>query len=182
MFRIRLMIAGVALGTCSVTMAQDYFDFGSIPGVSDQPAIQLDLDPMLLGFATATTRAENPAVAELLSGIDGVRIRVYKDLQDVGDIVDFVDEASNRLERDNWQRAVSVQDRETIRVHFRGEESLITGVTAMFVSEREAIFVNVVGTITAEQLARSIESLGAGDMLASLGQINLGNVQLDPDD
>jgi hypothetical protein len=64
----------------------------------------------------------------------------------------------------------------------RGEESLITGVTAMLVSEHEAVFVNVVGRITAEQVAQSRESIGGGEMLASFGQINLGNVQLDPVD
>ncbi|HUF71380.1 MAG TPA: DUF4252 domain-containing protein [Gammaproteobacteria bacterium] len=175
MFTKRLIVAGLAVGTGTIAMAQDYFDFGQIPGVPDQAAVQVDLSPTLLGIASATTRRENPAAAELLSSIQGVRVRMYKALENVDDVVEFLDEASERLEREDWERVVSVQDDGNIRIYIRGNEETITGVTAMIVGEAEAIFVNVAGSISAQQLSESIAGLAGmdpGQMLASLGQLN----------
>lgn len=172
MLNVKLCIAGMALGTCTAAFAQDYFDFGQIPGVPDEPAVQVDLNPMLLGLASQTARADNPAAADLLSSIDGVRVRVYKDLEDVDDVVDFVNRVSDRLESDAWQRVVSVQDEGNVRIYVRGDEETVTGVTAMIVGEDNAIFVNVAGAISAQQLAQSIAQMNAGKMIASLGQFN----------
>jgi hypothetical protein len=171
----RLFVAGIAIGSCTIAVAQDYFDFGQIPGVPDQPAVQIDLSPTLLGIASETTRSENPSAADLLSSIDGVRVRVYKSLENVTDVVEFIDEISERLERANWERVVSVQDDGNVRIYVRGDEQTITGVTAMVVSDSEAVFVNIAGSISAEQLAQSMAGLAdmnPGEMLASLGEMN----------
>jgi len=180
MFTKRLIVAGVAIGTGTIAMAQDYFDFGQIPGVPDQPAVQVDLSPTLLGIASETTRAENPAAADLLSSIDGVRVRVYKSLENVTDVVEFLDEASERLERDDWERVVSVQDEGNVRIYVRGSEETITGLTAMVVGDGEAVFINIAGSISAEQLSQSMAGLAGmdpGQMLASLGQLNFAGQQ-----
>ena len=137
MFKIRLLIAGIALGAGSIASAQDYFDFGQIPGVPDQAAVQIDLNPTLLGLVSATTRAENPAAADLLSSIDGIRVRLYKTLENIDDVLEFVDDASARLERANWQRIVSVQDDANIRVFVRSDGESITGATAMIVGDKD---------------------------------------------
>lgn len=175
MLRPNLLIAGAALGTCSLAFAQDYFDFGDIPGVPDEPAVQVDLDPALIGLASSTARAENPAAAELLSGIEGIRVRVYRSLEDVDAVAGFIDELEARLERDDWRRAVSVQDDSRVRVYIRGDEAFVTGVTAMIVNDREAVFVNVAGSVSAQQLAQSMSAMGGGDVLASLGALNFAD-------
>lgn len=176
----KLVIAGIAVGTCTIAVAQDYFDFGQIPGVPAQAAVQIDLSPTLLGIASETTRAGNPAAADLLSSIDGVRVRVYKSLENVTDVVEFLDEAAERLERDDWERVVSVQDDESVRIYVRGSEETITGLTAMVVGEDEAVFLNIAGSISAEQLSQSMAHLAGmdpGEMLASLGQLNFAGPQ-----
>lgn len=175
MWKTKLLIAGVALGSGSLAFAQDYFDFGDIPGVPDQPAVQLDLDPALIGLASSTARAENPAAADLLSGIEGVRVRVYKSLEDVDAVTGFIDELAERLERDDWRRVVSVQDGSRIRIYIRGDDEFVTGVTAMIVDDSEAVFVNVAGSISAQQLAQSMSAMGGGELLASLGELDFGN-------
>jgi hypothetical protein len=169
MVRMRLLVTGVALGTCTVAFAQDYFDFGQIPGVPDEPAVQVDINPMLLGLASAASRAENPAAADLLSSIDGVRVRIYNSLEDVDDVVGFVDDASARLESADWQRVVSVNDAGRVRIYIRGDEETVTGVTAMIVNDGDAVFVNIVGSISSQKLAESLANLDAGEVLGSLG-------------
>jgi len=167
----KLFVVVGVLGVGTVAVAQDYFDFGQIPGLPDRPAVQVDLDTMLLGLASATARSADPAVAELLSGLEGVRIRVYKTIEDVGDVVEYVDEASDQLERADWQQVVRVQDEGEVRVYVRGDGESLTGITAMIVGEGEAVFVNVAGSISSEQLAQVATTFGAGEILGSLGEI-----------
>ena len=175
MFAKKILVASFALTLFSAAQAQDFFDFGQIPGVPDKATVEVDLNPTLLGLASQTTRAENPAVADLLAGIDGVRVRVYKSLENVSDVADFISEASSRLERADWQQVVSVQEDQTVKVYIRGDEDTVTGVTAMVLGDAEAVFVTVAGTISAEQLAQTMAMLGGSEMLASLGELNFGN-------
>ena len=178
MVRKTLVVAGIALVACSVANAQDYFDFGSIPGVPEQPAVQVDLNPTMIGLFSATARAENPAAADLLAGIEGVRVRVYHKLDNVDEVSSYLTTVASRLERDDWQQVVSVEDEARVRVFIRGNEETITGITAMVVGEAEAVFINVAGSINAEQLAQSVASFNpaafgdAGQMLAALGAMN----------
>ena len=175
MFAKKILVASFALTVVSVVQAQDFFDFGQIPGVPDKATVEVDLNPTLIGLASQTTRAENPAVADLLAGIDGVRVRVYKSLENVSDVADFIAEVSNRLERADWQQVVSVQEDRTVKVYLRGDDDTVTGLTAMVLGDAEAVFITVAGTLNAELLAQTMSTLGGGEMLASLGQLNFGN-------
>lgn len=167
----RLFVAGVALSAGTLASAQDYFDFGQIPGVPDQPAVRVDLSPMLLGLASETTRPSNPGLADLLSSLDGVSVRVYKNLEDIDDVVAYVAEISEELARADWEQVVQVQDGSQIRVYVQGDEQVITGLTAMVVGDGQAIFINVAGSINPQQLAQVAATMGAGDVLASIGSI-----------
>jgi hypothetical protein len=167
-------IAAVALTLGPLAFAQDYFDFGQIRGVPDRPAVQVDLNPMLLGIASQTVRSENPAAADLLASVDGVRVQVYTDLEDISDVVEFVEEVSSRLEQDDWQRVISVDDDGEIRVYVRGTDTIVTGITAMIVSDEDAIFVNLTGMLDADQLAQSIATMHGDTTLASLGDLDFG--------
>jgi len=174
MLRSRIFIAAIGLTAGTAVLAQDYFDFGEIPGVPDTPAVQLDLTPMILNLASQTTRLENPAVADLLDGIDGVRVRVYNSLDDVDAVAGFIDGISDRLLRDDWEQIVAVDDGEKVRVFVRGDDQSITGATAMIVAKAEAVFVSVAGSISAQQLADTVAALDSDGLLGSLGQFNLG--------
>jgi hypothetical protein len=169
----RLFVAVTVLGTSTASLAQDYFEFDEIPGVSDVPAVQVDLTPMWLGIASQTIRAENPAVADLLASIDGVRVRVYTVLEDPGALAAYVDDTSGRLSRDNWEQIISVQDEEKVKVFIRSDQDSITGATAMIVADQEAVFINVAGSISSQQLAGSMAALGSGDLFASLSGLGL---------
>lgn len=172
----RLCFASLALGTFTAASAQDFFDFGEIRGLPDRPAVQLDLDASMLGFVTATAQLAEPMAADLLSNIDSVRVRIYKTIEDAADVAAYLDEASNRLSRDNWQQLVRVQDGADIRVYVQGDGSAITGITAMVVDDGEAVFLNVAGSIRPEQLAQLMSMSGATNLLPSLNLANPATV------
>jgi hypothetical protein len=175
MWTKKLFVTGLALTATTAAFAQDYLDLDRIQGLPSAPTVQVDLNAAMLGLATAVSRSSNPAAADLLANVEGVRVRIYSSLADVAAVTASIDAVADELVQDGWQQVVRVQEEGDIRVHVRMEGESITGLTAMIVAENEAIFVNAVGSLTPEQLAGLVESIGAGGMLASLGQIRTPN-------
>jgi hypothetical protein len=165
-------LSGVALVAATTVHAQEYLDLGQIRGLPENPAVQVDLNPTMLGLASAVSRTSNPAAAEMLASVEGVRVRVYSSIEDAALVLQSINDVSARLTRDGWQQVVRVQEDGDIRVLMQATGETVTGVTAMIVHDNEAVFVNIVGSLTPEQFAQFLESTGAAEALASLGQLN----------
>ncbi|HEX6998045.1 MAG TPA: DUF4252 domain-containing protein [Gammaproteobacteria bacterium] len=151
-------------------LAQGFFDFDSVPGLPDAPTVQIDLNGALLAFVSGATRAAGDAeTADMLRGLEGVRLRVYESLEDADAVNAFVDDASGRLEREGWQRVVYVQEGgEKVRVYARMEGEQVNGLTLMVVDAAEAVFMNVAGPLDPEQLGRLAGAVGVGDVIGEL--------------
>jgi hypothetical protein len=173
MYVKKLLVAAAALGIGAVAVGQDYFDFGQIRGLPGEPSVRLDLNRGLLGFATQAVRQTDPAAADLLASIDGVQLRVYKAIEDADDLVRYLDDATNRLQRDNWQQIAHVQNDGDVRIFMHGDEQLVTGLTAMIVGDAEAVFVSIAGTITPEQVSQILARVNDGQIPASFGNLNI---------
>ncbi|WP_428098191.1 DUF4252 domain-containing protein [Candidatus Rariloculus sp.] len=167
----RTLIALFAV-VSSLAHAQGYFDFTQIPGVSDEPKVQIDLNPAMLGFVQAAASAADPAAAEVLAGIEGVRVLVYDILDDSDEVMEFIDDASGTLERDGWQRAVYIQDDDArVRVYMKFEGTTVAGMTVMVADpgrEGDAVFINVAGEIDPTKIGELAASLGVGDVLGGV--------------
>lgn len=177
-----MMIKGFSVGVVALlagttALAQEYFDFGQIRGVPDEPAVQIDLNPMLLGFAGNSARGVDPQIADLLSSLEGVRLRVYKTIEDVDDVAGYVNDTSEQLTRAGWQQIVSVQEDGNIRIFIQGDEQFVTGLTGMILHDSQAIFVNVVGSVSSEQVGQLVARAGAGELMGALDGIDLANLQ-----
>lgn len=164
-----LIIALVALCVGSQALGQGFFDFGQIPGV-DEPSVQIDLDPWLLGFVGEATRSGDPATADLLAGLTGIRVRVYDSMRDAAAVAGFIDNASQALENDGWQRMVYIQDGDDkVRIYVKRDEDALSGMTVMVVDESDAVFLNIAGSITPEQLGRVVAAVGLDGVASTLG-------------
>jgi hypothetical protein len=177
-----MLIKGFSVGVLAIlagttALAQEYFDFGRIRGVPDEPAVQVDLNPMLLGFAGNSARGVDPQIADLLSSLDGVRVRVYNTIEDIDDVGRYVNDTSEQLTRAGWEQIVSVQEDANIRIFIQGDEQFVTGLTGMIVNGNEAIFVNVVGSISSEQVGQLMARAGAGELMGALDGFDLANLQ-----
>jgi hypothetical protein len=172
------------LGACGVAQAQGYFDFDSVPGLPEQPSVQLDLNAAMIGIAAAASSAAHgadPAVAALLQGIEGVRVRAYPTLENAGAVTSFINDASGRLESGGWERVVYVQDgADNVRVYARMDGDVMNGLTIMALSEEAAAFVNVAGRISAEQFGRIASTIDADDLLGGMPQLALGQLTRSP--
>jgi hypothetical protein len=156
-----LAVLGLSAGAAR---AQGYFDFASIPGVGSSPTVEINLNPAMLGFVQQAVGASgDPETMNLLKGIEGVRVRVYEDLEDPRAVMDFIEDASGELERDGWQRAVYINDDDE-RVHIYvkfGDGSNVAGMTVMIADgDDEAVFINIAGVINPETLGAVSRAAG----------------------
>ena len=167
----RIVIAAlIAVGACASAAAQEFFDFGKIPGVPDEPNVEVDLNAALLAFVTEAAKTSDADVADAISGLDGVRVRVYEDLEDPATVGSFVDDSSKRLERAGWQRTVYVaDDDDKVRVYVKMKDQHVSGMTVMVTDGDEAVFMNISGQIDAAQLGRLARMMGVGDVLEDFG-------------
>ncbi len=156
----------VAFGASGTAFAQEFFDFGRIPGVPNEPNVEINLNAALLGFVTEAARTADPDAADAIRGLDGVRVRVYDDLEDTKAVAAFVGEASKRLERSGWQRAVYVaDDSDNVRIYVQMQDKKVSGMTVMVVDDDEAVFINIAGFIEPAQLGRLARAMGVDDVL-----------------
>jgi hypothetical protein len=160
-----VITALLAVGACGNALAQDYFDFGRIPGVPDEPNVQVDLNAPLLAFVSAAAKTADVEGAEVISSLDGVRVRVYQKLNDAKAVAAFVEDASKRLERAGWSRTVYVVDEENrVRIYVKLKDNRMSGMTVMVLDDSEAVFMNISGAIDPEQLGRLARTVGVGDV------------------
>lgn len=158
----RWLLGALAL-IAGAANAQGYFDFDSVPGLGGEAKVQIDLNQQMVGFVIAATQAaEESEAANVLSGIEGVRVRVYDDIEDPEAVLEFIDDSSGRLERDGWQRAVYVQDDEgRVRVYIKFDDTRMAGLTVMVAGHSdEAVFINVVGQIDPVTLGKLANTMG----------------------
>lgn len=156
----------IAVGASSSAFAQEFFDFGRIPGVPNEPNVEINLNASLLAFVTEAAKTADADAADAIRGLDGVRVRVYEDLEDVKAVAAFVDESSKRLERSGWQRAVYVaDDSDHVRLYVKMQDKQVSGMTVMILDDKEAVFVNIAGSIEPAQLGRLARVMGVDNVL-----------------
>jgi hypothetical protein len=170
------MVKRIALATFAAllarsALAQDYFDFGRIPGVSSDPNVEVDLNGALLAFVAEASKGADPDIADALSGIDGIRVRVYEELEDAAAVSAFIEDTSKALERAAWQRMVYVREgTDKVRIYVKMRDQEMTGMTVMVVDSSEAVFISIAGTIDPAQLGRVARAMGAGDVLGGVAE------------
>ncbi|MFO7287282.1 MAG: DUF4252 domain-containing protein [Gammaproteobacteria bacterium] len=170
----KALLTAAAIGVVSTAVAQSELDFSQIPGAPAQPTVQIDLNPALLNFAAAAAGQTDPGLAELVSGLRNLSVRVYEELEDPAAVSSFVEEAAGKLERAGWQRMVSVQDGdEKVRIFARTAGNEIDGMTVLVLGSSEAVFINIDGRIDPQQLGRLVGAMGMGQF---------GNIQIPPAD
>jgi len=170
------LIGAALLAVTTTAGAQGYFSFDDIPGVDAEPTIEIDLDPVLLGWVTEAARGADVEEAQALAGITNIRVRVYEGIGDDAEAMQrFVEDTSARLEGEGWRRVVKVnEDGEQVRVYMRpldpganAAPGSIAGLVVMVTDEGasdESVFINVAGTIQPEQLGRVAGRIGMNGM------------------
>ncbi|MGI9259786.1 MAG: DUF4252 domain-containing protein [Gammaproteobacteria bacterium] len=164
-----LLLAPFALAQ-TTARAPGLFDFGTIPGVTSQPTVEINLNSQMLGFVRAATGMAGSEGGDVLAGVDNVRVLVYELSDNDPAILDFVDSASSALESDAWQRIVYVQEEgERVRIYVKFNETNLAGLTLLVAdTSGEAVFANLAGDIDPAQLGAISQTLGISDVLGDI--------------
>lgn len=167
--RLSLALAGALLGSTafaantSTTAVSGHVDFKNFIPAAVGEVVEVDIHPGLLRFASKLAGKQEPEAAELIGKIQHVRVNVV-DLDDGNraDAIAKIGAVRVQLEAAGWQRTVSVRNSkkgEDVMVFIQqASDDAIAGIVVTVIeNKKQAVFVNIVGDIRADQLA----SLGA---------------------
>jgi hypothetical protein len=166
---LRLVLApaalALALSTAAFAADSGYVDFGKLVGPEKGEFVDITLGKGVLKLTSLIAKCKSPEAAQLISGLSRIRVNVVG-LDDTNreQTTERVQAIRKDLVRDGWEQIVAVrgkkQDDVAIFLKQRDGET-IDGVVVTVIDERkkEAVLVNIVGQIKAEQLAMLGEHL-----------------------
>ena len=166
---IRKIAAGyLVLVVSGTAVAQGSFDFDDIPGVSQEPAVVVDINPIMMEFFRGAYAGIDPEGVDILRGLRSIKMRVYREVDNARQFNSFIDDVSDELGQDGWMPVVSTQDEQSkVRIYMQMTGQEISGMTVMLTGGTEAIFINIDGSISAADLGAVLAKLPVEDVLAA---------------
>lgn len=167
LLRLTLVTAAASslIATATAATEPGQVDFGKLAAPARGQYVEVTLGQGLLKVAGAIARCKDAAAAELIAGLSRVRINVAAlDSGNRSLNTERIHELRETLGRQGWETLVTVRGERdedvAVMIKQRAGE-IIEGVVVTVVDERkrEAVFINIVGTIRADQLAAVGEQL-----------------------
>jgi hypothetical protein len=166
---LRLVLAPLAftlaIAATGVAAEPGYVDFGNLVGPEKGQFVDVTLGKGMIKFASFFAKCKSPEAAQLLSGLSRVRVNVVG-LDDTNREATTarVHAVRKDLTRDGWEQIVAVRGKkqEDVAIFIKQRNGeIIDGLVVTVIDERkkEAVLVNIVGQIKAEQLATLGEHL-----------------------
>jgi Domain of unknown function (DUF4252) len=140
-----------------------YIDFGQLLPSAKGEFVEINLSPMLLKFAARLATQEEPESAALLANLKRVRVNVVGlDDSNRADTIGKIESIRRTLESQGWAKMVTVREQaggDNVDVHVKqnGEDAIDGIVITVIDKKGQAVFVNIVGNIQADQIAKIAE-------------------------
>lgn len=185
--RLSLALAGALFGVSvfaatSTPASSGHVDFKNFLPAAVGEVVEIDINPSLLRFAAKLAGKQEPEAAELLNKIQQVRVNVVAlDETNRADAIAKITAVRAQLEAAGWQKTVSVRDSKKgedvmIFIQQTSDDAIGGIVVTVIEGKKQAVFVNVVGDIRAEQLA----SIGAQFNIKPLHKLIKEQKKADP--
>jgi len=139
-------------------------DFGTFTApASGAEFVEVNVTSSLISLATKFLEKDQPDVAQVLKGLQLVRVNVIGMTEaNRSDIESRVQAIRKELEAKGWERIVKVQQKsDDVGVYIKTQnKDTVQGVVVVVMDgKKQAVFVNVVGDIKPEQLSMLGEKL-----------------------
>jgi hypothetical protein len=164
LFRSSLAAASLALALTGAARAADtepgFIDIGKLVPSAKGKFVEVNLSPGLLKFAARICAHEEPETAELIAGLKRIRINVVGlDEANRAGTIEKIESIRHTLEAQGWTQMVTVReddhgDNVDIHIKQHGDDAIDGLVITVIDHKGEAVFVNIVGNINADQLAK----------------------------
>lgn len=178
----KLIASSLAVATLSLAFVVPSFagetdagfvDFGRLVPSPDRQFVEVNLSQGMLKFAAKIASCQDPDAADLIGNLRQIRINVVgMDESNRADTVGKIHALSHKLETEGWTQVATVRDGKgggDVNVHVKQHgPDVIDGVVVTVLNQNgEAVFINVVGNISADKLGMIAEKLHI-DQLRSL--------------
>jgi hypothetical protein len=134
-------------------------DFGSLADKATE-SVNISLNPWLLRIAAASIDGKDPdsaATKKLLAGIKSIEIRSYQFATDSAYSAADIDAVRLQLTAPGWSRLVQVhnrKNREDVDMYILVENDRTNGFALIASEPRQFTIINIVGSISVEDLPR----------------------------
>lgn len=138
-------------------------DIGQLMPSAKGEFVEVNLSAAMLKFAARIAARQEPEAAELIRNLKSIRVNVIGlDDSNRAATVEQIEGVRRKLEAQGWTKLVTVRERnggDNVDVHVkqRGEEAIDGLVVTVLDKKGEAVFVNIVGNINADQIAQLAE-------------------------
>jgi hypothetical protein len=142
-----------------------YIDIGQLMPSAKGQFVEVNLSPGMLKFAAKIAAKQEPEAAALIGNLKRVRVNVVSlDDSNRKGTVEQIEGIRRKLETQGWTKMVTVREGEEgdnvdIHVMQRNEDTIDGMVVTVLDRKGEAVFVNIVGNISADQIATVAENL-----------------------
>ncbi|HQY04449.1 MAG TPA: DUF4252 domain-containing protein [Lacunisphaera sp.] len=138
-------------------------DIGQLMPSAKGEFVEINLSSAMLKFAARIAARQEPEAAELIRNLKSIRVNVVGlDDSNRDSTIEQIEGVRRKLEAQGWTKMVTVREKnggDNVDVHVmqRGEESIDGLVVTVLDKKGEAVFVNIVGNINADQIAQIAE-------------------------
>jgi len=135
-------------------------DIGQLLPSAKGMFVEVNLSSAMLRFAARIAARQEPETAELIRNLKSIRVNVVgMDDSNRAATVEQIESVRRKLEAQGWTKMVTVREKDggdnvDIHVKQHGEESIDGLVVTVIDKKGEAVFVNIVGSINADQLGK----------------------------
>jgi hypothetical protein len=142
-----------------------YIDVGQLVPSAKGEFVEVNLSPGMLKFAAKIAAKQEPEAAALIANLKRVRVNVVSlDDSNRKGTVGQIEAIRRKLEAQGWTKMVTVREGEegdNVDVHvMQRSEDVIDGLVVTVLDRQgEAVFVNIVGNISADQIATVADNL-----------------------
>ncbi len=161
--------AGVAAALSVSSFAAEnepgYIDVGQLVPSAKGEFVEVNLSPAMLKFAAKIASRQEPEAAELIGNLKRVRVNVVSlDESNRKGTIKQIDGIRRKLEAQGWTQMVSVREKEEgdnvdVHVKQRGDDVIEGLVVTVIDHQGQAVIVNIVGNISADQIGKLAENL-----------------------
>ncbi len=163
---LRFSLAAATMSLALTTLApaaeteSGAVDIGQLMPSAKGEFVEVNLSAAMLKFAARIAARQEPEVAEMIRNLKSIRVNVVGlDDSNRAATVEQIEGVRRKLEAQGWTKMVTVRERnggDNVDVHVkqRGEEAIDGLVVTVLDKKGEAVFVNIVGNINADQLAQ----------------------------
>ena len=157
------LTCALAVSTFASEDEPGYVDIGQLLPSTKGEFVEVNLSPALLKFAARIAKHHEPDAAEIVGDIKRIRVNVVElDDTNRAETIAKIDEVRAKLEKQGWTRMVTVRERndgDNVAVFAKiRSEDVIDGLVVTVIDRKgEAVFVNIVGNISADKIGALAE-------------------------